>query len=235
MGVAVGVIGIILAVVTIGSHRAHTASVIVRTEANDQWAFYQAKKLREHLLDVGASLASGLASEPSRVQPLVEKFHRDRDRYTHDAEEIQRQAKAKEDESLHQERRALLLDIGEGFLELGLVLSSLYFLSKRRFFPVTRRRLRLPLTKVDRGVRELRPGNETGGLRREKGSSMLGRTKRLDAVKENADGFDEVRKRFGVESLSEYRIYATKRPWFWYRRGVLPYLASAAERGTLAT
>ena len=28
------------------------------------------------------------------------------------------------------------LDIGEGFLELGLVLSSLYFLSKRKFFPV---------------------------------------------------------------------------------------------------
>jgi Domain of unknown function (DUF4337) len=28
------------------------------------------------------------------------------------------------------------LDLGEGFLELGLVLSSLYFLSRRRFFPV---------------------------------------------------------------------------------------------------
>jgi hypothetical protein len=28
------------------------------------------------------------------------------------------------------------LDIAEGFLELGLVLSSLYFLSKRKFFPV---------------------------------------------------------------------------------------------------
>jgi hypothetical protein len=30
----------------------------------------------------------------------------------------------------------LRLDIGEGFLELGLVMSSLYFLSKRRFFPI---------------------------------------------------------------------------------------------------
>jgi len=28
------------------------------------------------------------------------------------------------------------LDVGEGFLELGLVMSSLYFLSKRKFFPV---------------------------------------------------------------------------------------------------
>jgi len=136
VGVAVGVIGIILAVVTIGSHRAHTASVIARTEANDQWAFFQAKKLREHLLEVGAGLASALASDPARVQPLVEKFSKERDRYLRDAEEIQKEAQAKEHESLHQERRALRLDIGEGFLELGLVLSSLYFLSKRRFFPL---------------------------------------------------------------------------------------------------
>jgi len=30
----------------------------------------------------------------------------------------------------------LRFDLGEGLLELGLVLSSLYFLSKRKFFPL---------------------------------------------------------------------------------------------------
>ncbi len=44
VGVMVGIIGIILAVVTISSHRAHTAAVIHRTEANDQWSFFQSKK-----------------------------------------------------------------------------------------------------------------------------------------------------------------------------------------------
>ena len=67
-GMAAMLAGVVLAVVTIGSHRAHTAAVITRTEANDQWAFYQAKKLREHLLEVGVGLASSLAPEPSRVQ-----------------------------------------------------------------------------------------------------------------------------------------------------------------------
>jgi len=136
VGVTVGVIGVVLAVVTIGSHRAHTAAVITRTEANDQWAFFQAKKLREHLLEVGAGLASSLAPEPSRVQALVDKFGKDRERYKRDAEEIQKEAQSKEAETLHQERRALRLDLGEGFLELGLVMSSLYFLSKRKFFPL---------------------------------------------------------------------------------------------------
>jgi len=136
VGVVVGIIGILLAVVTISSHRAHTAAVIERTKANDQWAFFQSKKLRQHLAEVGASLANALAADPVRVQGLVDKLDKDRDRYAHDTEEIQKDALAKEAESDHEEQRASRFDLGEGFLELGLVLSSLYFLSKRRFFPL---------------------------------------------------------------------------------------------------
>jgi len=135
VGVMVGIIGIILAVVTIGSHRAHTAAVITRTEANDQWSFHQAKKLREHLVEVGGELAKSLTNDPSRVQPLVEKLAADRTRYGHDADDIQKEAQSKEAETVHEESKALRLDIAEGFLELGLVMSSLYFLSKRKFFP----------------------------------------------------------------------------------------------------
>ena len=136
VGVIVGVIGIVLAVVTISSHRAHTAAVIARTEANDQWSFFQSKKLRQHLAEIGSSLATALAPDPARVQGLVEKLDKDHERYSHDSDDIQKEATAKEEESKKEERRALRLDMGEGFLELGLVLSSLYFLSKRKFFPV---------------------------------------------------------------------------------------------------
>jgi Domain of unknown function (DUF4337) len=136
IGVMVGVIGIILAVVTIGSHRAHTATVIAKTEANDQWTFFQAKKIREHLLDVGAGLASALGGERDNVRELAKAYQRDRDRYKGQADAIEVEARAKEAQSATQERRALWLDVGEGLLELGLVLSSLYFLSKRRFFPL---------------------------------------------------------------------------------------------------
>jgi len=55
-------------------------------------------------------------------------------RYKKDAEAIEVEARAKEAQSAAEERRALWLDVGEGLLELALVLSSLYFLSKRRFF-----------------------------------------------------------------------------------------------------
>ncbi len=59
VGILVGVVGILLSVVTIASHRAHTQAVIHRTESNDQWAFYQAKKIREHTSDVALSLLQG--------------------------------------------------------------------------------------------------------------------------------------------------------------------------------
>src|SRR5258707_2291274 len=136
VGVAVGVIGIILAVVTIGAHRAHNAAVINRTEENDQWSFYQAKKIRQQMLDVGADLARTLSTDESRVQAIVDKYTRQSAHYAEETKEIEKEARIKHEETTREEGRAVRLDIGEGFLELGLVMSSLYFLSKRKFFPV---------------------------------------------------------------------------------------------------
>ena len=136
VGVLVGLIGIVLALATIGAHRAHSATIITRAEANDKWAFYQAKKERAHLQDVGAQLAEALATDPARVRPVIEKFRADEQRYQHESEDLNREARKLEDEVKHLEGRALWLDLSEGFLELGLVLSSLYFLAKRRFFPL---------------------------------------------------------------------------------------------------
>ncbi|HET9390406.1 MAG TPA: DUF4337 domain-containing protein [Steroidobacteraceae bacterium] len=135
VGVAVGVIGVLLAVVTIGSHRAHTQAVINRTEANDQWSFYQAKKIRQQVLEVGAGLARTLAAEEGKAEGLVERYSAQGARYGQETADIEKVARAAEEETRREERRALRLDLGEGFLELGLVLSSLYFLSRRRFFP----------------------------------------------------------------------------------------------------
>ena len=136
VGVAVGVIGIILAVVTIGSHRAHTQAVIDRTEENDQWSFYQAKRIRQQVLDVGADLARVLSSDQSKVQAIVDKYTKQSAHYSEETKDIEKEANTRHEQTAREEARAVRLDIGEGFLELGLVLSSLYFLSKRRFFPV---------------------------------------------------------------------------------------------------
>jgi hypothetical protein len=136
VGILVGVVGILLSVVTIASHRAHTDAVIRRTESNDQWSYYQAKKIRENTEEVALALLQSLSSDPAKTEPMTHKLEAARAKYAADAEKIQEQARARDEETRVEERRALRFDIGEGLLELGLVLCSLYFLARKTFFPV---------------------------------------------------------------------------------------------------
>jgi len=136
VGILVGVVGILLAVVTIASHRAHTGAVIFRTEANDQWSYYQAKKIREATTDIAITLLQTLPSDPAKVGDAVAKLEAARVKYQNDEKDIETEAHAKDDESQLEEKRALRYDFGEGLLELGLVLCSLYFLARKSFFPV---------------------------------------------------------------------------------------------------
>lgn len=134
VGFQVGVIGILLAVTTIAAHRAHTEAVIHRTEANDAWSYYQAKKVREHVSAVGSDVVALI--DPSKAAAAKELFDKQRAKYVADGEEIKKDAEAKDHAMEHAEALALRFDIGEGLLELGLVLSSLYFLGRQKFFPV---------------------------------------------------------------------------------------------------
>jgi len=124
VGILVGVVGVLLSVITIASHRAHTDAVIHRTESNDQWAYYQ------------LTLLQSLGSDPAKTDSAARKLQAARDKYASDAEQIQKDAAAKDQETDIEEHRALRYDLGEGFLELGLVLCSLYFLARKSFFPI---------------------------------------------------------------------------------------------------
>jgi hypothetical protein len=136
VGILVGVVGILLSVVTIASHRAHTNAVIHRTESNDQWSYYQAKKIREATTDIAITLIQSLGTDQAKVAAAAQKLETARDKYANDEKEIQKNADEKEPESALEEKRALYFDIGEGLLELGLVLCSLYFLARKNFFPI---------------------------------------------------------------------------------------------------
>jgi hypothetical protein len=136
VGILVGVVGIFLSIVTIASHRAHTDAVIHRTESNDLWSYYQAKKIRENTDEVAQSVLQSLSSDAAKIEPAVKKLDAARAKYAADAERLQDDARSKDKETDLEERRALFFDIGEGLLELGLVLCSLYFLARKAFFPL---------------------------------------------------------------------------------------------------
>src|ERR1700761_1139437 len=136
VGILVGIVGILLSVVTIASHRAHTDAVIHRTESNDLWSYYQAKNIRENTDEVAQTILRTLASDASKIEAPLAKLDAARAKYASDGEKLQDDARSKDKETETEERRALFFDIGEGLLELGLVLCSLYFLARKNFFPV---------------------------------------------------------------------------------------------------
>src|SRR5260370_32607235 len=57
IGLTTSIVAVLLAVATLLGHRRHTEEGILRTEANDQWAYYQAKKIRAHVYEADPQLA----------------------------------------------------------------------------------------------------------------------------------------------------------------------------------
>jgi len=135
IGILASLLAVCLAIVTIASHRAHTAGVLVKADENDQWSLYQAKKIKLHNLELGVDLAAMLGAKDSDSAKRVERYEKEIGRYTKESDAIQKKAEDMEGEVKKLEDRALRYDVGEGLIEIGLVLSSLYFISKKAFFP----------------------------------------------------------------------------------------------------
>ncbi len=136
VGILASVLAVCLAVVTIASHRTHTEAIIKKSEANDQWQYYQASRLKLHNLELGERLVGALGNNSAAAQQALGDFGKDKQKYVTQSKDLQDKAQGKTEESEAAERRALRFDFGEGLLEIGLVLSSLYFIARKMLFPV---------------------------------------------------------------------------------------------------
>ena len=136
VGVLAAVLAVALAIVTIASHRAHTEGVLLKTESNDRWSFYQSKRIKLHSLELGEQLVTLLGPKNADSAKAITDFRAQQKRYDKESQDVMEEAHKKEAESIRVERRALRYDVGEGLLEIALVLSSLYFISRKMLFPV---------------------------------------------------------------------------------------------------
>jgi len=136
VGVLAAVFAVLLAVVSIASHRAHTTAVVDKSEANDQWSFYQSKRIKFHSLELGSDLITFFGRDKPGVEETLTRYDAEKHKYEKESKEIEEKAKEKEAETRHVEAEALRFDLGEGMLEISVVLASLYFIARRKIFPV---------------------------------------------------------------------------------------------------
>ncbi len=130
------VLAVALAIVTIASHRTHTAAIMHQSESNDAWSHYQATRVKYHNLELGENLLAVLDAHNPAADRMRADYAAQKKKYEAQAAGIQQSAQEAASVAEADESRALRYDVGEGLLEIGLVLTSLYFISHRRMFPV---------------------------------------------------------------------------------------------------
>ena len=136
VGAMAAVLAVLLAVVTIASHRTHTAAIIHKSGSNDQWAYYQATRIKLHSTEMGENMVRLMGAKGEGAEKMLSQYEGQKKKYEEQSEKLQEQAKEKDEAAEADEHRALRFDVGEGLLEIGLVLSSLYFISRKKMFPV---------------------------------------------------------------------------------------------------
>jgi hypothetical protein len=136
VGVMASVLAVLLAVVSIASHRTHTAAIIHKTESNDLWSEYQAGRVKLHTTELGENMVHLLGAKGEGAEKMLAEYAGQKKKYKESSDKIQEEAKGATGEAKADEHRALRYDVGEGLLEIGLVLSSLYFIARKKMFPV---------------------------------------------------------------------------------------------------
>ena len=135
VGILAAVLAVLLAIVTIASHRTHTAAIIHKANANDAWQHYQSTRVKYHNLELGENLLSVIGTQNEAADKMLADYKSQKTKYERQQTEISEEATKAQEEAERDEHRALRYDLGEGLLEIALVLSSLFFISRKKMFP----------------------------------------------------------------------------------------------------
>jgi hypothetical protein len=135
VAVTMSILTVLVAMATLLAHRAATDKLLLQTKATDQWAYYQAKNIRLHEMQVAVDMLGSLApADKEKAAALQEKYKKEIERYQDDKDEISDKAKELESESAHISHREDRFDLAEVILEIGLIICSLTLITRKMTF-----------------------------------------------------------------------------------------------------
>lgn len=135
VSLTMAILAVLLAVVSLLGMRSHEERLMFKSEANDQWAFYQAKDIRLHMDKAIADFEAFVANtDAAKAAQARQANLAEVDKYTRQTQEIQTKANELDVEAEKERRRGDRFDLGEVFLDIGLVITSVTLLSGRRVF-----------------------------------------------------------------------------------------------------
>ena len=135
ISLAISILAVLVAMVTVLGHRTHTEAVLQQTRAGDQWNEYQARKIRADNTSTAIDL---LRLQPSAnaaaVESKIAEYQAHLDKWKDELHESQEQAREFEHEVTLAEAKAGRFDLGEALLQISVVLCSVTLFTRNRLY-----------------------------------------------------------------------------------------------------
>ena len=135
ISLAISILAVLVAMVTVLGHRTHTEAVLMQSRAGDQWNLYQAKKIRMDNLSVTLDLLpTQTTTNPALTSAKVAEYKAHIEKWKSDLAEEEAQAREFEHEVSHAEAQASRYDLGEALLQISVVLCSITLFTRKRSY-----------------------------------------------------------------------------------------------------
>jgi hypothetical protein len=134
ISLAISILAVLVAMVTVIGHRTHTEAVLMEARASDQWNEYQAKKIRMDNLSVTVDLLAMQPTTDPAVSAKISEYKAHIEKWKSDLAEEQDKAHEFESEVARAEARASRYDLGEALLQIAVVLSSITLFTRNRTY-----------------------------------------------------------------------------------------------------
>ena len=134
------VYAVLLAIASLGGNNAMEDILLAQQEATNQWAYYQAKVIREHLNRANKLLVETQLADPSplkgaereKFDALGKRYADEEKRMNTDKKDIEKDARKFEKERDVNKAKDVYFDYAEVFLQIAIVSSSVAILAASR-------------------------------------------------------------------------------------------------------
>ncbi|MFZ2447649.1 MAG: DUF4337 domain-containing protein [Syntrophobacteraceae bacterium] len=132
---------VMLAVTSLGGSNAMKEMILAQQQSSDQWAFYQAKVIREHLYKIEKlRVETDLAVLPQpmgedargKLRSVMKTFEDEEKRYNAEKKDIEKEARRLEEERDVNRSKDPYFDYAEVLLQIAIVMASVSILSSSR-------------------------------------------------------------------------------------------------------
>ena len=135
ISLAISILAVLVAMVTVLGHRAHTEAILAQARAGDQWSEYQTKRIRSDQADIAVELLTLQPSaDPAATAKKLAEYRAHQTKWQADLDEERKAAQEFQAEVDRAEKQAGRLDLGEALLQIGVVLCSITLFTRHKMY-----------------------------------------------------------------------------------------------------